>query len=98
MTNYCKNTKSKAGPTTYSWPSNLRRDFWVRVILFARPLLTPAAQKLCRCERGVFTSRPRSFSNITSHRNRSVLLVKHSIEHTVGNIDQKHLAKLYKPH
>jgi hypothetical protein len=30
---------------------------WVKATLVARPLLTPVAQKLCRWEHGVFTSR-----------------------------------------
>jgi hypothetical protein len=67
--------KSGAGP-----PSDTR----VKVTLVARPLLTPVAQKLCRCEHGVFMSRNVcSLSNITSHRNRSLLFVKHLAMHIV---------------
>jgi hypothetical protein len=37
--------------------SNLPRDTQVWVTLVARPLLTPVAQKLYKCEHGVFTSK-----------------------------------------
>jgi hypothetical protein len=35
----------------------LAHDSRVKITLVARPLLMPDAQMLCRCERGVFTSR-----------------------------------------
>jgi hypothetical protein len=38
-------------------PPNLPHYTRVKVTLVARPLLTPVAQKLCRCEHGLFTSR-----------------------------------------
>jgi hypothetical protein len=37
--------------------SNLPRNTRVKIILVARPLFTPVAQNLSRCELGVFTSR-----------------------------------------
>jgi hypothetical protein len=43
-------------PRVIDSPS-LSRDTRVKVILVARPLLTPAAQKLCRCEHSVLKSR-----------------------------------------
>jgi hypothetical protein len=36
--------------------SNLHRDNGIKVILTARPLITPVAQKLCRCKRAVYSS------------------------------------------
>jgi hypothetical protein len=36
---------------------NLPHDVQIKAILVARPLFAPVAQKLCRCEHGMFTSR-----------------------------------------
>jgi hypothetical protein len=52
-------------------------DTRVKVIVVARPLLTPVEQKLCRCEHGVGYSLAERVANITSHLNRLVLFVKH---------------------
>jgi hypothetical protein len=50
--------KSEAGPFPCNIDSsNLNHDTQVKVTLVARPLLMPVAQKLCRCDRGVFTTR-----------------------------------------
>jgi hypothetical protein len=46
---------------------NLPRDARVKVTLVDRPLLTPIAHKLCRCEHGVHEQNVCSFSNIISH-------------------------------
>jgi hypothetical protein len=42
--------------------ANIPHDTRVQVTFVARPLLTLLAQKLCRCERGVFASRIRVHS------------------------------------
>jgi hypothetical protein len=41
---------------------NLPRNTWMKFNLVARPLLMPVAQKLCKCEYDVFTSRMCVFS------------------------------------
>jgi hypothetical protein len=51
--------KSEADTSPYNRSSQhppLHHDTLVKVTLVARPLLTPVAQKLCRCEHYVFTS------------------------------------------
>jgi hypothetical protein len=64
-------TKKKSGG---GLPPPLRHS--VKVTLVPRPLLTPVAQKLYKCEHSVITN-VCSLSKITSHRNRFLLLVKH---------------------
>jgi hypothetical protein len=54
---YAANVKSEASPPHVIDSSNLRRGVRVKVTLVARLLLTPVEQKLCRRERGIFTSR-----------------------------------------
>jgi hypothetical protein len=49
--------KSEAGPPPCNRLFQPPRDTRVKVTLVARPLHTPVAQKLCRCERGVFMNR-----------------------------------------
>jgi hypothetical protein len=51
---------------------NLPRDSRVKITPVARPLLTPVAKKLRRCEHGVFTSR-----TCVHSRNHLLLFVKH---------------------
>jgi hypothetical protein len=55
ITSFGTKIKSEAGPPPCNRLSP--RDTRVKVTLVARPLLTTAAQKLCRCEHSVFTSR-----------------------------------------
>jgi hypothetical protein len=70
--------KSEAGSPHVTDSPNLPRVTRVKITLVARPLRTPVAQNLCRCEYGVFTCRTCVlFSNISSHRNRLLLFVKH---------------------
>jgi hypothetical protein len=47
--------KSEACPPPCNRLSQPPRDSRVKVTLVARPLLMPVAQKICRCEHGVFT-------------------------------------------
>jgi hypothetical protein len=60
---YCgTKMKSAAGPPPCNrlfqpLPWHSSQGHSVKVTLVARPLLTPAAHKLCRCELGTFTSR-----------------------------------------
>jgi hypothetical protein len=54
ITYYGTKMKSETGPPCVMDSSNLPGDTLVKVTLVARPLLTPVAQKLCRCEYGVF--------------------------------------------
>jgi hypothetical protein len=57
--NHVRRTKlnqKQAHPRVTHSP-NLPRETRVKVTLVARPLLTSVAQKLCRCEHGVFTGR-----------------------------------------
>jgi hypothetical protein len=54
---YGKRIKSGAGPPPCNRLSQPPRDTRVKATLVARPLLTPSAQKLCRCLHYVFTSR-----------------------------------------
>jgi hypothetical protein len=70
---YCgTKIKSEAGPARVN-----SRETRVKVTLVARPLLTPVAQKLYRCEHGVIHEQNEcSFSNITLHRNSLLLFVK----------------------
>jgi hypothetical protein len=63
---WVKKKRSCPSPT----PLNFPPDTWINVTLVAR-LLSPFAQKRCRCERNV-----RSFTNTTSHRKRFLLLLK----------------------
>jgi hypothetical protein len=49
-------SSSTPHPNVRDFP-NLPRDTQVKVILVNSPLLIPVAQKLCRCEHGVFTIR-----------------------------------------
>jgi hypothetical protein len=51
----------------------LSRDTGVKVTPVARPLITPVAQKLSMCERGVFTSR------ICVHSRSLLLVMKHCV-------------------
>jgi hypothetical protein len=60
---YCTKMKSEAGKHPCSR---------VNIILVPRPLFTSVAQKLCIHEQNAC-----SFSSITSHRNRLLLLMKH---------------------
>jgi hypothetical protein len=69
------NIKSESRPSLYNMLSPFPRDTRVKVTLTARPLLKPTALKPCRCAHGVQNVCP--FSNITSHRNRLQLFVKH---------------------
>jgi hypothetical protein len=56
---YGTKTELEKGPAPCNTLSQPHRETRakVKVILVARPLLTPVAQKLCRCKHGVFTSR-----------------------------------------
>jgi hypothetical protein len=64
------NSEVHQSPCKYS--PNLLRDIWVKVTLSARPLLTPVDRHCIIHEQNVC-----SFANITSHRNRLPLCVKH---------------------
>jgi hypothetical protein len=69
--------KTEAGPQQRNRLSQAPRETQVKITLVARPLFT--LQKLCRCEDGVAIHEQNvcSFSNITWHRNRLLLFVKH---------------------
>jgi hypothetical protein len=77
---YSTKMKSKAIEHRIIDSSSLPCDTRVKVTSVARPLLTPVAQTLYKCEHGVAVHEQNvcSFSNITSHRNRLLLFVKHS--------------------
>jgi hypothetical protein len=55
-THYGTKVKSKVRPLRVIDPPYIPCDTRLKVNVVARPLLTPVAQKLCRCEHGVFTS------------------------------------------
>jgi hypothetical protein len=59
--------RSKPNPYVIDSPS-LPHDTHIKVTFVARPLLMPAAQKLCRCKHDVFISRMCSSSNTASHK------------------------------
>jgi hypothetical protein len=53
----CKKLNQKQVHPCVMLSPNLHRNTELKVTLVARPLLTPVAQKLCRCEHGVFTTK-----------------------------------------
>jgi hypothetical protein len=74
VTYYGTKIKSDVGPPHVIHTPNLPPDTRVKVTLVARPLLTPTAQVRTRC---IHQQNVCSSSKITSHRNRSLLFVKH---------------------
>jgi hypothetical protein len=57
ITYHSTKIRLQVGPPYVADSPNHPRDTRIKVTLVARPLLTPVAQNLCRCEHGVFTSR-----------------------------------------
>jgi hypothetical protein len=57
VTYYDKEFKSEAGPPPSNRQPNPLQYARVKITLVARPLLTLVAQKLCRCEHGVFINK-----------------------------------------
>jgi hypothetical protein len=86
---YCgTKMKSEAGPSPRNRLSQPPPWLSSQDHLLTRPLLMPVAQKLCRCEYGVFMTRKCLFSNITSQRNRLLLFAMHLAMHILtGNTE-----------
>jgi hypothetical protein len=81
---------------------NIPCDSCVKVTFVARAPLMPVAQKLRKCEHGVFmsTSICGNFSKkqVCLNNPQSLKEIKHNIEQIVANIDPETLHRLHKIH